>query len=84
MYCVVTADGVSTENPELTIPTANEAKGRGIHILVVGITNQTDMNELIGIASKRENGQPGTHICYACNLLCISQNKLCFYGYGWF
>ena len=53
-------DGKSTENTEQTIPLAEEAKSRGIHIFVVGITNEVDMNELNAIASDGPDGNPGT------------------------
>ena len=37
---IVITDGVSTYDPEKTIPYANDAKRDGIKILAIGITNQ--------------------------------------------
>ena len=55
----VHVDGKSTENTNQTIPLANQAKSRGIHIFVVGITNEVDMNELNAIASAGPDDNPG-------------------------
>ena len=44
-------DGVSTVDPDLTIPMAEQARSEGIRILAVGIGDEVNMEELRGIAS---------------------------------
>ena len=43
---IVITDGVSTYDPEKTIPYANDAKRDGIKIMAVGITNQVKLHKL--------------------------------------
>lgn len=47
----VITDGQSNINPDQTIPTAMAVRRSGIRILVIGVTNQTNPEELNGIAS---------------------------------
>ena len=49
--CFLVTDGVSNINSRRTIPEAEEARNRGIHIYVIGI-GLTDTREIDGIASK--------------------------------
>lgn len=48
---LVMTDGKSNEAPELTIPTADGIKKRGINIISLGIGKEIDREELIGISS---------------------------------
>ena len=48
---IVLTDGVSTRNRTLTIPYAEMSHADGIRMIVVGVTNDTDVNEISGIAS---------------------------------
>ena len=48
---IVITDGVSTRDPALTIPSANAARANGILMFAIGITDQTNQNELNGIAN---------------------------------
>ena len=43
---IVITDGVSTYDPDKTVPYADDAKRDGIKILAVGITNQVKLHVL--------------------------------------
>ena len=43
---IVITDGVSTYDPDKTVPYADDAKRDGIKILTVGITNQVKLHVL--------------------------------------
>ena len=49
--CIVVTDGISNINSRRTIPDAEQARAKGIHIYAIGI-GLTDTTELDGIASK--------------------------------
>ena len=49
--CILITDGVSNINSRRTIPEAEAARGKNIHIYVIGI-GLTDLREVDGIASK--------------------------------
>ena len=48
---VLITDGRSNVNPEDTIPEAQRAHGRGIRMLIVGITDDVEQDELRGMSS---------------------------------
>lgn len=48
---IVVTDGISTVNPELTIPNAQRAIGNGIEIFSIGITDGVNIPELQGMSS---------------------------------
>ena len=49
--CIVMTDGISNINARRTIPEAERARSKGIHIYAIGI-GLTETRELDGIASK--------------------------------
>ena len=49
-FCFTT-DGVSTTDHRLTIPYARIAQRRGIKMIAIGVTDDSDTEELSGIAS---------------------------------
>lgn len=55
---IVITDGQSTYDHNLTLPYANEAKRAGITIIVIGVGDEIDPEELDGIASLNVNGTP--------------------------
>uniref|UniRef100_K1R289 Collagen alpha-3(VI) chain n=1 Tax=Magallana gigas TaxID=29159 RepID=K1R289_MAGGI len=52
--CIIMTDGVSNINYQRTIPEAEKARAKGIHIYAVGIALK-DLEEVNGIASKPES-----------------------------
>lgn len=56
--CIVMTDGKSTYDANYTIPYANEAKRSGIIIVVIGVGDKTDRDELEAIASLNSTGSP--------------------------
>lgn len=52
---IVITDGESNVDEQFTIPNADRAKGLGIHMISVGVTNQVNLQELRGIASSGNN-----------------------------
>ena len=52
---VLVTDGESNERERDTIPEASRAKGRGIRIISVGVSNQINMNELQAIATSNSD-----------------------------
>ena len=49
--CCLLTDGVSTTDNQYTIPYARVAKRRGIKMIAIGVTEDSDTEELMGIAS---------------------------------
>lgn len=55
---IVITDGKSTYDHNLTLPYANEAKRAGITIVVIGVGDLIEQEELDGMASLNVNGTP--------------------------
>ena len=51
---VVITDGVSTVDPDLTLPYAAAARADGIKMIAVGVTDSVNLDELNGIASSSD------------------------------
>jgi len=52
---IVLTDGESNVNPDQTIPEANAARAAGIEIMVVGVTDSINLDEIRGISSDPRN-----------------------------